>query len=248
MNALVELSDLTVSYRRHPAVHHVSGVFSQGSQTALIGPNGAGKTSLLKSLLGLVPIDHGVVRMSVERRHVAYLPQRFEIDQGFPLSVLDCVLTGYWQRFGLSGSIPMAMRSRALQALDAVGLSGYTQRSVGTLSGGQFQRMVFARILVQDAQLILLDEPFAAIDATTIDVLLELIGQWHEEGRTIITVLHDLDLVRRYFPQTLLLARRVVAWGDTDAVLSEENLRQARTSITAWDDHAGICAQGEERS
>lgn len=245
MNALVELSDLTVSYRRHPAVHHVSGVFRRGSQTALVGPNGAGKSSLLKSLLGLVPIDHGNVRMNVERCHVAYLPQRFEIDQSFPLSVLDCVLTGYWQQCGLPDSIPMVMRTRALQALEVVGLSGYLQRPVGTLSGGQFQRMAFARILVQDAQLILLDEPFAAIDASTIDALLKLINQWQEEGRTTITVLHDLDLVRRHFPQTLLLARQVVAWGDTMSVLSETNLRQARTNITAYVNDKNIYVQEE---
>lgn len=240
--AMVSLHDLTVSYRRHPAVHHLSGSFGCGSLTALVGPNGAGKSTLLKSLLGLVPIEHGGVLLGVERRQIAYLPQRSEIDRSFPLSVLDCVLLGQWQRNGLHAGIAPAAREAAVQALATVGLAGFERRSLATLSGGQFQRVLFARILLQDARLILLDEPFAAVDEPTIDALMALIQRWQEEGRTTIAVLHDFDLVRGRFPQTLLLARQALGWGATAQVLTAENMRRMRSAVAAWDEHAPVCA------
>lgn len=241
MSAMVSLRDLTVSYRRHPAVHHLSGSFACGSLTALVGPNGAGKSTLLKSLLGLVPIEHGTVTLGTARSQIAYLSQRSEIDRSFPLTVLDCVLLGHWQRSGLHAGIAPAERGEAVQALATVGLAGFEQRSLATLSGGQFQRVLFARILLQDARLILLDEPFAAIDEPTIDVLMGLILRWQAEGRTTIAVLHDFDLVRERFPQTLLLARQVLGWGATGEVLTPENLRRMRGAVAAWDEHAPVC-------
>ncbi len=244
---MINLHDLTVSYRRHPAVHHLSGSFARGSLTALVGPNGAGKSTLLKSLLGLVPIEHGSVLLGVERQHIAYLPQRSEIDRSFPLSVLDCVLLGHWQRNGLHAGISVEAREAAVQALATVGLGGFEGRALGTLSGGQFQRVLFARILLQDAQLILLDEPFAAVDEPTIDALMTLILRWKGEGRTTIAVLHDFDLVRGRFPQTLLLARKLLAWGATAEVLTPENMRRMRATVAAWDEHAPVCnTEGED--
>jgi zinc/manganese transport system ATP-binding protein len=239
--AAVALENLTVAYRRHPALHHVSGCFEKGSLTAVIGPNGAGKSTLLKSMLGLVRVNGGGIGIGPQRKRIAYLPQQAEIERGFPISVLDCVLLGYWQRIGLFGRVGPSMQQRAYAALAAVGLEGFDQRAVGSLSAGQFQRVLFARILLQDAELILLDEPFNAIDARTTSDLLAIIRGWHAEGRTVIAVLHDYDQVRTQFPQALLLARNVVAWGATEAVLTSANLQRAKAMAEAQDDHAPIC-------
>ncbi|WP_443115200.1 metal ABC transporter ATP-binding protein [Herbaspirillum seropedicae] len=245
MNAAISLENLTVSYRRHPALHHVNGAFERGSLTAVVGPNGAGKSTLLKSMLGLVRCNDGRVLTHVDARRIAYLPQQAEIDRSFPISVLDCVLLGYWQAKGNWGGIDAAMCARARQALAAVGLDGFSGRPVASLSVGQFQRVLFARILLQDAEVILLDEPFNAIDARTTGDLLRIISAWHAERRTVIAVLHDHDQVRRAFPQTLLLARHVVAWGQTAEVMCEENLQRARAMAEAVDEQAGVCEVSE---
>jgi zinc/manganese transport system ATP-binding protein len=238
---VITLENLTVTYRRHPALHHVSGAFEQGSLTAVIGPNGAGKSTLLKSILGLIRVNSGRVVTMPQRKHIAYLPQQAEIERSFPISVFDCILLGYWQHMGLFGSVDQAMRDRAHAALAAVGLEGFGQRPVGSLSAGQFQRVLFARILLQDAELILLDEPFNAIDARTTSDLLAIVQAWHAEGRTVIAVLHDYDQVRAQFPQAVLLARNVVAWGATETVLTTDNLQRAKAMAEAQDDHAPIC-------
>ncbi|QRX83535.1 metal ABC transporter ATP-binding protein [Glaciimonas sp. PAMC28666] len=237
----VSLHNVTVAYRQHPALHHISGRFEAGSLTAIIGPNGAGKSTLLKSLLGLVRIDSGHVDISIPRKRVAYLPQQAEIDRGFPISVMDCVLLGYWQRAGLFGGISRAMAEKADAALHAVGLDGFAERSIGSLSAGQFQRVLFARILLQDAELILLDEPFNAVDAKTTEDLLVIVQSWHAQQRTVIAVLHDNEQVRRYFPQAVLLARRLVAWGNTAHVLTDDHLRLAKNMPEAQDPNAPFC-------
>lgn len=245
LNAAISLNNLTVSYRRHPALHHVSGSFAHGSLTAIVGPNGAGKSTLLKSMLGLVPCNDGQVHTEVAAHRIAYLPQQAEIDRSFPISVFDCVLLGYWPAKGNWGSIDAALAARARQSLAAVGLDGFAERPVASLSVGQFQRVLFARILLQDAEVILLDEPFNAIDARTTSDLLRIIAAWHAERRTVIAVLHDYEQVRRAFPQTLLLARNVVAWGDTAEVLCEANLLRARAMAEAVDEHAPVCEVSE---
>ncbi|WDZ98405.1 metal ABC transporter ATP-binding protein [Herbaspirillum sp. WKF16] len=245
MTAAISLENLTVSYRRHPALHHVNGAFARGSLTAVVGPNGAGKSTLLKSMLGLVRCNDGRVVTHVDARRIAYLPQQAEIDRSFPISVLDCVLLGYWQAKGNWGGIDAQLVERARRAMTAVGLEGFAARPVSSLSVGQFQRVLFARILLQDAEVILLDEPFNAIDSRTTGDLLRIISAWHAQRRTVIAVLHDHDQVRRAFPQTLLLARNVVAWGDTAEVMCEENLLRARAMAEAVDEHAGICEVSE---
>lgn len=242
---MVKLDDVTVTYRRHPALHHISGQFSPGSMTAVIGPNGAGKSTLIKSILGLVPLASG--RFSGEffanprETRMAYLPQQIEIDRSFPIVVRDCVLLGYWKRVGQFGAISRDLQDRVDHVLKEVGLEGFSHRPIFSLSVGQFQRMLFARLLLQDADLILLDEPFNGIDARTTGALLNLIGSWHREGRTIIAVLHDYAQVRSHFPQCLLLARKVVAWGDTSCVLTDQNLLEAKAMVEAWDEQAGYC-------
>jgi len=242
---MVKLDNLTVSYRQHPALHHISGQFATGSLTAVIGPNGSGKSTLLKSIMGLLRPSGGHIQHSVARPRIAYLPQITELDRSFPMPVRDCVLLGCWSAVGAWGEVHAALWQRVNSAIHAVGLEGFELRAVGSLSSGQLQRVLFARLLVQDAELILLDEPFNAIDSRTTDALLALIHQWHAEQRTVIAVLHDDAQVREHFGQTLLLARELVAWGNTSAVLTASNLQRARALAEAWDDNADICHTDE---
>ena len=238
---MVTLDNLTVSYRQHPALHHISGQFATGSLTAVVGPNGSGKSTLLKSIMGLLPLAGGQLTVKAPRSRMAYLPQVAEMDRSFPMVVHDCVLLGFWPTAGVWGGVSTAQSEQVLAALQAVGLAGFEHRPLHTLSSGQFQRVLFARLLVQDAQLILLDEPFSAMDSKTTTALLGLIAQWHAEGRTVVAVLHDDAQVRTHFPQTLLLARELVAWGTTDEVMTEPHLHQARALAEAWDDDAEVC-------
>lgn len=245
---MVNLDNLTVSYRQHPALHHISGCFAPGSLTAVVGPNGSGKSTLLKSAMGLLPLSGGQVRVAVPRARIAYLPQLAEIDQGFPMTVHDCVVLGCWARRGAWRGVGKAELAQVDAALLAVGLDGFGARPIGSLSSGQLQRVLFARMLVQDAQLILLDEPFTAMDSKTTTALLELVHLWHAEGRTVVAVLHDDSQVREHFPQTLLLAREMVAWGPTHQVMTDAHLRQARAMAEAWDDNAELCTADAARS
>ena len=144
------------------------------------------------------------------------------------------------------GGIDAELTRRALTALEAVGLSGFAERPIGTLSAGQFQRALFARVMLQDAPVILLDEPFAAIDAQTTRDLLDLVRRWHGESRTIVAVLHDVEQVRENFPDAVLVARECVGWGPTAEVLTPENLLRARRMSEAWDDAASVCLPGQE--
>jgi zinc/manganese transport system ATP-binding protein len=241
-NASIRIDNLTVAYDRHPAVHHLSGAFEAGSMTAIVGPNGAGKSSLLKAIVGLIRPAEGRVDLTGALPHdMAYLPQQAEIDRQFPISVLDTVAMGFWRRRGAFGAIDRAMRTTARDALAAVGLRGFESRPIGTLSVGQFQRVLFARVMVQDAPVILLDEPFNAIDTRTTDDLLDLVRRWSAERRTIIAVLHDLDQVRRNFPETLLISRERIGWGATGDTLTAENLLRARQMSEAWDEGAPLC-------
>jgi zinc/manganese transport system ATP-binding protein len=241
---VITLDNLTVSYRQHPALHHISGQFAPGSLTAVIGPNGSGKSTLLKSIAGLLPIEGGrsggALRVQPGRQRMAYLPQISKIERSFPMNVRDCVLLGHWGVVGAFGGISKAMLAKVDAAMHTVGLQGFEGRALGTLSSGQLQRTLFARMLVQDAELILLDEPFNAVDSKTTASLLQLVRQWHAEQRTVIAVLHDDAQVRAHFPQTLLLAREVVGWGPTAEVLTDANVQRARTMAEAWDENAAL--------
>ncbi|HXP97738.1 MAG TPA: metal ABC transporter ATP-binding protein [Telmatospirillum sp.] len=239
---MVSLRDVTVAYDRHPAIHHLSCFFAKGCLTAVVGPNGAGKSTLVKSIAGLLRPLEGHVRLNgVEHRDVAYLPQLANIDDSFPISVRDVVLLGLWRRTGAFGEISKAMCDEASKALSTVGLDGFEERAFGSVSAGQRQRVLFARVLIADSQLILLDEPFSAVDSRTVADLIRLIERWHGEGRTVIAVLHDHEQVRRHFPDSLLLARELVAQGATSDVLSPANLLRARAMSEAWDEDADVC-------
>ncbi len=238
MNA-IELENLTLGYQQHPAVHHLSGQFANGSLTAVIGPNGAGKSTLLKGIAGQLRPLSGRIRLT--QQPIAYLPQQSELERRFPISVMELVCFGLWQRVGWFGGITRRERQQAQEALSSVGLAGFEWRPINSLSGGQLQRVLFARLLLQDAPIVLLDEPFTAIDLRTTADLLKIVRRWHGEGRTVIAVLHDLETVRSHFPDSLLLARQSVAWGKTDNVLTINHWQQARALNEAWDENAPFC-------
>ncbi|MHC5653711.1 zinc ABC transporter ATP-binding protein AztA [Stappia sp. ICDLI1TA098] len=235
--------DLTLGYNSHPAIHHLDGSVRKGSLTAVVGANGSGKSTLMKGIAGVLQPMAGSCSLA-SGVSIAYLPQQSELDRSFPARVIDLVSLGLWPRRGMFARHRAEDRKSLIEALSAVGLGGFGNRPIDTLSGGQLQRALFARVLVQDANLILLDEPFNAIDARTVTDLIKLIKRWHGEKRTVMVVVHDLDLVRQHFPEAILLARRPVAWGGACDALSTENLLRARQFHEAWDEDAPWCAPG----
>ncbi len=225
MNPVISLHNLTLAYDRKPAVHHINGTFDAGELVAIAGPNGAGKSTLLKAIAGILPIHEGTIEFhGLTHKDIAYLPQMAEIERDFPINVLQMVTSGFWKKTGGFGLINHKQRQQALEAIATVGLHGFEKRTLDSLSSGQFQRALFARVLVQDAKIILLDEPFSAIDANTTNALLGVIKRWHSEGRTVICVLHDFEQIKNNFTNCLLMARECIAWGKPDEVLKPETM------------------------
>jgi zinc/manganese transport system ATP-binding protein len=246
MAAALQFRDLTLGYDRHPAVHHLDGAVAAGALVAVVGPNGAGKSTLFKGIAGVLkPLAGAIERDGLKPRDIAYLPQAAEIDRSFPINVYDMVAMGLWRRTGLFGGVDRKLRDTIEHALAGVGLTGFEDRAIATLSGGQMQRMLFARLLLQDARVIVLDEPFNAIDAKTSADLLDLVRRWHSEQRTVLAALHDLDVVKANFPEALLLAREPVAWGATAKVLTPDNMLKARRMCEAFDERAEACVAAE---
>jgi zinc/manganese transport system ATP-binding protein len=242
MSCALQFRNVTLGYDRHPAVHHLEGEVASGALMAVVGPNGAGKSTLFKGIAGVLkPLAGRIERGALLPQDVAYLPQAAEIDRSFPINVYDLVAMGLWRRTGLFGAVGTNVRHSIEQAMAAVGLTGFEDRAIATLSGGQMQRMLFARLLLQDARVIVLDEPFNAVDAKTSADLFELVQRWHGEARTVLIAMHDIDFVRSHLPETLLLAREPVAWGRTSTVLTPENLLLARRMCEAFDEHAAEC-------
>jgi zinc/manganese transport system ATP-binding protein len=238
----IHFDNLTLGYDGHPAVHHLEGAVAAGSLLAVVGPNGSGKSTLLKGIIGaLKPLEGRIDIDGSLRQRIAYLPQQAHIDRSFPITVEQFVALGLWKETGAFRGLDSGARARVRQALSAVGLEGFDRRMIEALSGGQMQRILFARLLLEDSRLILLDEPFTAVDAKTAAQLMALIERWHGEERTVIAVLHDLDLVKDRFPQALMLAREPVAWGATQHVVTSQNLLKARAMSEAWDDNAPWC-------
>ncbi|MEM7598972.1 MAG: zinc ABC transporter ATP-binding protein AztA [Pseudomonadota bacterium] len=231
---VVSFQNVTLGYDRLPAVQRLETQINEGSLTAIVGPNGAGKSTLLKGVTGLLsPIEGQVELSGIAADDIAYLPQQSDIDRSFPITVMDLVAMGLWREIGSFGWLGRAQRAKVSDAIAAVGLTGLEHRAIGSLSGGQMQRALFARLLLQDAKLVLLDEPFTAIDARTMADLLQIVRRWHDEGRTVLAVLHDHDTVKSHFPQTLMLAREMVAHGATHQVMTAENQMRARQMCEA---------------
>ena len=244
MPQIVSCKNLTLGYDRHPAVHHLSFDFQFGSLTAIAGPNGGGKSTLLKGITGsLQPLEGSLEFSNAQSVEVAYLPQLSDVDPSFPVTVIDFISMGLWNDIGSFSGISSSMEDRIYESISSLGLIGYEDRPIGTLSGGEMQRVLFARLLLQDADLVLLDEPFNSIDRQTTDFLLHLILEWHREGRTIIIALHDLEDIRSNFPETLILGREMIAHGRTEEVLTKENLSHAHELCKAFNQHADICSR-----
>ena len=237
----IEINNLTISYHTHPAVHHLTGVFKKGSLTAIVGPNGAGKTTLMEALSGRISPTVGDIHIQ-PGLEIAYLPQKADLDLAFPITVWDMVLMGSWRQCLNWKAATPGIKQKAAQALEEVGLNEFSQRFIGELSSGQLQRVLCARLMMQDADIILLDEPLNSLDINSMDILLKLIQEWHDQGKTLIAVLHDFKMVQAVFPQSLLLSKKKIFWGETADALTEENLEQASKEASLWRDDAPWCA------
>ena len=216
---MIELDNLVAGYEGAAITPALSGVIHKGSMTAIVGLNGCGKSTLLKTLAGFIPPVSGVLRWSPTRPTIGWLAQRHALESQFPLTVLDVVSQGAWPRISLLRGLRNDVRRRIQAALARVGLTEMARTPIEALSGGQFQRMLFARVLVQRAPLVMLDEPFTGIDEATTHDLMTVIQEMHQQGQTVLAVLHDNQRVADYFPETLLLAPQNARWGLTHEVL-----------------------------
>jgi zinc/manganese transport system ATP-binding protein len=224
----IGLTGVCVRHARRTALDSITGRFETGSLTAIVGPNGAGKSTLLNVLAGLIQPNAGTVTCpALATNRIAYLQQQQDLDRDYPVTVGEIVSLGLWRAFGPFRTLPPTLAQQTAAAIEAVGLTAVADRRIAELSVGQLRRAFFARLLLLDAEVILLDEPFAAVDARTVEALLTLIARWHQEGRTVIAVVHDFDQVRAHFPDTLVLARHPIAWGPTKTVLTDHNLALA---------------------
>ncbi len=235
---------LTVSYGEKPAVFSIDATVEQGSMTAIIGPNGAGKSTMLKAALGVIKPLAGTVTvygkpLDTQRHRIAYVPQRASIDWDFPTRVIDVVLMGLYRDLGLLGRIGRKERDLAADCLDRVGMHDFADRQIGQLSGGQQQRVFLARALAQQADLYLLDEPFAGVDAATEKAIIDVLKTLKAQGKTVVAVHHDLSTVTEYFDRVFLINVRKVAEGPVENTFTSENLQQAyggRLATTQIDD------------
>ncbi|CAM3951018.1 High-affinity zinc uptake system ATP-binding protein ZnuC [Vibrio aerogenes CECT 7868] len=233
VTAMIELNNLVVGYQGKGLTEPVSGCFDQGSLTAIMGENGTGKSTLLKTICGMLsPVSGHVSFRQNTQTDMSWLPQQADIDRSFPINVFDVVSMGCWPRRSMMAALRRQDIARVEAALETTGISDLANYSVNQLSGGQFQRMLFARLLVQDAPVMLMDEPFTGIDAQTQEMLIALIGQLHQAGKTIIAVLHNPEMVHTFFPQTLVINHRCFHWGETGDVLSRCGLFQPQAGLS----------------
>jgi zinc/manganese transport system ATP-binding protein len=224
----IDLRNVSVRHGHRLALEAVTGRFEPGSLTAVVGPNGAGKSTLLNVLAGLTRPQRGDILCPARARNrVAYLEQQAALDRDFPVTVGEIVGLGLWRQCGAFRTPAPDLAPRIAEALAAVGLTGLVHRRIAELSVGQMRRALFARLLLLDAEILLLDEPFAAVDTGTVEALLALMARWHDQKRTVIAVVHDVNQVRAHFPSTLILACTPIAWGDTGTVLTDANLAKA---------------------
>ncbi|MFC6689041.1 metal ABC transporter ATP-binding protein [Jhaorihella thermophila] len=233
---------LTVAYGEKPAVFSVDMTVPEGSMTAIIGPNGAGKSTMLKAALGILRPLSGQVTvfgrpLDEVRDQIAYVPQRASVDWDFPTRVIDVVLMGLYRELGLLGRVRMRHMARAMDCLRRVGMHEFAERQIGQLSGGQQQRVFLARALAEDAELYLLDEPFAGVDAATEKAIIAVLKDLKTAGRTVVAVHHDLSTVRDYFDHVFLLNVRKIAEGPVDEAFTPETLQAAYGGRLAISQH-----------
>ncbi|WP_197995146.1 ABC transporter ATP-binding protein [Gimesia panareensis] len=223
--------DLTVAYHRKPVIWDVSFDIPPGKLVGIVGPNGAGKSTLIKTIMELIPKASGRVNIfgkpyQKNRHRVGYVPQRESVDWDFPVDALDVVTMGLYREIGWCLPVRKKHRERALSALERVGIADYARRQISQLSGGQQQRTFLARALVQDADLYLMDEPFAAVDAATEKAIVKILQEMKQAGKTALVIHHDLQTVPEYFDYVILLNMRVIDHGPTADVFTPENLQK----------------------
>jgi manganese/zinc/iron transport system ATP- binding protein len=229
-DAALAVRGLTVSYGEKPAVFSVDATFPAGAMSAIVGPNGAGKSTLLKAALGVIPRLSGEVHVfgtpvEAARERIAYVPQRASVDWDFPTTVMDVVQMGLYRKVGLFGRMSGRTARLAHDCLDRVGMADFAQRQIGQLSGGQQQRVFLARALAQEADLYLLDEPFAGVDAATERAIIDVLKLLKGQGKSVIAVHHDLSTVRDYFDHVLLINVRRIAEGPVESTFTTETLQ-----------------------
>ncbi|MEL6099808.1 MAG: metal ABC transporter ATP-binding protein [Pseudomonadota bacterium] len=225
------IQGLTVTYAAQPAVFSIDLAIRPGAMTAIVGPNGAGKSTLLKAVLGILRPLSGKVSVfgaplpkTLDR--IAYVPQRASVDWDFPTRVIDVVLMGFYRQLGLLGRVRQKHRDGAMQCLARVGMDDFAERQIGQLSGGQQQRVFLARALAQNADIYLLDEPFAGVDAATERAIINVLKELRDQGRTVVAVHHDLSTVADYFDDVFLLNVTAIAHGPVATVFNDANLER----------------------
>lgn len=229
-----EAQNIALQRQGRPIVKDLSFCIPKGSLVALVGPNGGGKSTFLESVVFNKP--HTGRFIGLDDEEIAYLPQSASLDRTFPLLVRDVVGTGLWPKLGFWRPFLPRHKKSVLQALRSVGLQNFFYTPIHALSGGQFQRVLFARFIVQEGSMLLLDEPFTGVDEASIKLLFQLIQAWHYEGKTVIVTVHDLQFARRFFPYTLLLARTYSKWGKTNDILKDEYIAAAYALSNLWRD------------
>lgn len=228
---ILEVHDLTVAYHKKPVLWDIDMTLPKGALIGIVGPNGAGKSTLIKAIMGLIPVASGYVRVfdrqiDKVRDRVSYVPQRGTVDWDFPASVMDVVLMGRYNKIGLFKNPKKTDRRLALEALQKVGLEAFQNRQISELSGGQQQRVFLARALTQQADLYLMDEPFAGVDAATEKAIIALLREISASGKTVFVVHHDLQSVSRYFDWLIMLNTRLVASGKVENVFTQELIQK----------------------
>src|SRR5690625_4792072 len=231
MEEAITVEQLHVSYYGKIVIDNVSFSFPKGHLIGIIGPNGAGKSTLIKAILQLIPRDYGTVHFQGEplkkvQKRIAYVPQRSDIDFDFPISVFDTVLLGTYPHLKLFQRPGKKEKAKAIESLEKVGMRHYSRSQIGELSGGQQQRVFLARALAQGAEYFFLDEPFVGVDATSERVMIDILKQLKESGKTIFVVHHDLAKVSSYFDQLLLLNRKLVEKGSVEEVFKRDVLQK----------------------
>lgn len=225
----VHVQNLSVHFQYEKVLNNINGLFPKNSMTAIVGPNGAGKTTLLKILAGLIQPDDGQICYHgfSKTPQVSYLRQSHNLDREFPLTVHETVFLGSIQQFGWHQKSSPLLEQRCDSALKKVNMQKFANHSLNDLSFGQLQRVFLARFLVEDGDLLLLDEPFNFVDEPTVKIFMEILEELKERGKTIVVVLHDLEVTRKYFENVLVLSRRSIGWGKTSETLTHESWNEA---------------------
>ena len=249
----LSVNDLTVAWYRKPVIWDVAFTVQPRQLVGIVGPNGAGKSTLLKAIMDLVPRASGRVEVfgrsyQQNRARVGYVPQRESVDWDFPISVLDVVTMGLYGKIGWCMPVRRKHREAAREALERVGIGELANRQISQLSGGQQQRTFLARALVQDADLYLMDEPFAAVDAATEKAIVQILREMQQAGKTTLVIHHDLHTVPEYFDSVVLLNMRVVASGPTETVFTRENLEKTYGGRLTLLDEATEAMRRRERT